>query len=95
MGGYLAVPQTQRDHDYINLFLDRALGDPNDLINNGGGVGFESWIGVGVKLTTVGLVQQLTWEAQQCAFFHLCEGRFLIIWKVHIKRGKPKKASKT
>ena len=74
MGGYLAVPQTDRDHDYINLFLDRALGDPKQLINNGGGVGFESWIGVGVKLTTVGLVQQLTWEAQQCAFFHLCEG---------------------
>ena len=70
----MAVPQNDMDHEYINLFLDKTLGNPKDLLNNGGGVGFESWTGVGLKINYQEGHQSLTWEGQQCAFFHLCEG---------------------
>ena len=38
MGGYLTVPQSQSDHDYINLFLDTHVGEPMDIAANPGRV---------------------------------------------------------
>lgn len=73
MGGYLTVPQSQSDHDYINLFLDTHIGEPQEIVAFGEVHDYESWNGVLRKPTIQNGAVILSWEAQQCQFFHLCE----------------------
>ena len=40
MGGYLTIPESDSDHDFISLFLDEFVGDPQDIAA-GGATGFK------------------------------------------------------
>ena len=73
MGGYLTVPQSKSDHDYINLFLDTHVGEPMDIAAFDNVANYESWNGVLRKPMIQNGAVILSWEAQQCQSFHLCE----------------------
>ena len=47
MGGYLTIPESQSDHDFIGLFLDEFVGEPMEIAA-GGATGFKY---LGYKLT--------------------------------------------
>ena len=36
MGGYLTVPESQSDHDFIDLFLNTFVGEPQDIADDQG-----------------------------------------------------------
>ena len=34
MGGYLTIPESQSDHDFIDLFLNTHVGEPNTIASD-------------------------------------------------------------
>ena len=55
MGGYLTIPESQSDHDFINLFLDTNVGEPNYIAS---GMGLhQGWYLYVMKIEILGLLQ--------------------------------------
>ena len=74
MGGWLAIALNDQDHQYINDFLDEAIGEPTELAGNDELGGADSWFAPVASEQTIGEEIVKMWFGQQCdpAGFHLC-----------------------
>ncbi len=66
MGGYLTIPTSDSEHEYMNWFLDTHVGEPMEFIAAGDDTGTASW-------TAFLSVTDHSWDAVQCQLFHICE----------------------